>query len=270
MEVGHDSWLTETGYVVLLWGERQWGTSTALPVKDFRWPTEDVSLDLYCWGFFFFFVLSVVPPEESFSLHLSRNLLMVFDVFEGVLNKWCSPLWVGVVVLVEVVVVVVVVVRGVLEWFLPLLSVRYLWAGWHSAHGNHLFSACFFAENLPLLSSRCPPPSSHLCLIVSISPHAVFNPISPFSYSFSPPPPLYLHIPLVMWNELRRDPISFLFVICDCGAVCLSRKQFHKKLSAFIQFSKKKTTNACSDYALFLRDCEPACGRLCVHTNVFL
>ena len=43
-------------------------------------------------GIFFFFVLSVVPPEESFSLHLSRNLLMVFDVFEGVLNKWCSPL----------------------------------------------------------------------------------------------------------------------------------------------------------------------------------
>lgn len=43
-----------------------------------------------------------------------------------------------------------------------------------------------------------------------------------------------------MWNELRRVPISFLFVICDCGAVCLSRKQFHKKLSAFIQFSEKK------------------------------
>ena len=167
MEVGHDSWLTETGYVVLLWGERQWGTSTALPVKDFRWPTEDVSLDLYCWGFFFFFVLSVVPPEESFSLHLSRNLLMVFDVFEGVLNKWCSPLWVGVVVLVEV--VVVVVVRGVLEWFLPLLSVRYLWAGWHSAHGNHLFSACFFCREpssalLSLSSSLFPslPHSQHL------------------------------------------------------------------------------------------------------------
>lgn len=58
--------------------------------------------------------------------------------------------------------------------------------------------AVFFAENLPLLSSRCPPPSSHLCLIVSISPHAVFNPISPFSYS-SPPPLHYICIfPLVM------------------------------------------------------------------------
>lgn len=39
-----------------------------------------------------FFLLLVVPPEESFSLHLSRNLLMVFDGLGGVLNKWCSPL----------------------------------------------------------------------------------------------------------------------------------------------------------------------------------
>ncbi len=61
----------------------------------------------------------------------------------------------------------------------------------------------------------------------------------PLSHSFFFTP-LYLHIPLVMWNELRRDPISFLYVICDCGAVCLSRKQFHKKLSAFIQFSEEK------------------------------
>lgn len=41
---------------------------------------------------FSFFWLAVVPPEESFSLHLSGKLLMVFDVFEGVLNKWCSAL----------------------------------------------------------------------------------------------------------------------------------------------------------------------------------
>lgn len=38
------------------------------------------------------FLLSVVPPKESFSLHLSGNLLMVFDGFGGVLSKWCSPL----------------------------------------------------------------------------------------------------------------------------------------------------------------------------------
>lgn len=49
-----------------------------------------------------------------------------------------------------------------------------------------------------------------------------------------------------MGNELRRDPFSFLFVICDCGAVSLSRKQFNKNLSAFIQFSGKY---ACGDYA---------------------
>lgn len=62
---------------------------------------------------FSFFWLAVVPPEESFSLHLSRKLLMVFDVFEGVLNKWCSALWVGVVVMV-------MVVGRILEWLLPL------------------------------------------------------------------------------------------------------------------------------------------------------
>lgn len=47
MEVGHDSWLT------VMWccfEEREWGTSTVLPVKDFCWSTEDVSLDLYWWG----------------------------------------------------------------------------------------------------------------------------------------------------------------------------------------------------------------------------
>lgn len=67
-----------------------------------------------------------------------------------------------------------------------------------------------------------------------------------------------------MGNELRRDPISFLFVICDCGAVCLSRKQFHKKLSAFIQFRGKK--RACGDNALFLCDCG-ACSWLHVHIH---
>lgn len=66
MEVGHDSWLTETGYVVLFWGERQWGTSTALPVKDFRRPTEDVSLDLYCWGLFFLFLACGRPARRIF------------------------------------------------------------------------------------------------------------------------------------------------------------------------------------------------------------
>lgn len=51
----------------------------------FHCSTEDVSLDLYLWGYFFFLLL--VPPEESFCLHLSRSLLMVFDGAGGVLNK---------------------------------------------------------------------------------------------------------------------------------------------------------------------------------------
>lgn len=106
----------------------------------------------------------------------------------------------------------------------------------------------------------------YLCLIVSILPHAVFNPISPFIsiFFFFFLPSLYLHIPLVMRNELRRDPISFLFVICDCGAVCLSRKQFHEKLSAFIQFSKKK--NARGDDILFF---EHVCGFMCIYSIFF-
>lgn len=57
-------------------------------------------------------------------------------------------------------------------------------------------------------------------------------------------------------------------MICDCGAVCLSRKQFHKKLSAFIQFSKKKRKkNACGDYyVLYLCDLR-ACLWLHVHIH---
>ena len=94
MEVGHDSWLTETGYVVLFWGEG---------VRD-RYSSSCKGFFLAHRGRHFRFVLVgnfcfwLSHPEESFSLLLSGNLLMVFDGLGGVLNEWCSPLWVGVAV----------------------------------------------------------------------------------------------------------------------------------------------------------------------------
>lgn len=150
MEVGHDSWLTQTGYVVLFWGE-------ALRVLS-RSSFEECQLAhrgrqcRFCIGGAIFLLL-LVPPKESFSLHLSRSQLMAFDGFGGVLNKWCSPLWVE--------------CWGVLQRFFPFSS-RCLWAGWLWAQCNHLSSAGSVRE------SFSPPFHSVLllfpvCLLVGIS-----------------------------------------------------------------------------------------------------
>lgn len=61
---------------------------------------------------FSFFGLRSSRPKNLFLCTWVGKLLMVFDVFEGVLNKWCSALWVGVMVMV--------VGRRILEWLLPL------------------------------------------------------------------------------------------------------------------------------------------------------
>lgn len=138
---------------------------------------------------FSFFWLAVVPPEESFSLHLSR---------ESVNGIWR--------------------VRRSIE---QVVQCFVSWSGGDGDGGGEedtgvaspsLLGICgqggiqLMVITSSLLSSRCPPPSSHLCLIVSISPHAVFNPISPFSYSFPPPSIIFAYSPLwceMNWEESR-------------------------------------------------------------------
>lgn len=84
MEVGHDSWLPETEYAVLFCGEGVRDLSSS-SCKGFS-PAHRGRQLRFVVGIF---SLLVVPPEESLSLHLTGNMLMVFDGLEGLLSKWC-------------------------------------------------------------------------------------------------------------------------------------------------------------------------------------
>lgn len=83
--------MTHDSQKLVMWccfEERHGGTSTALPVEDLL-AQRECQCRFVLVGIF---LLLLVPPVESFSLHLSRSLLMVFDGLGGVLNKRCSPL----------------------------------------------------------------------------------------------------------------------------------------------------------------------------------
>lgn len=110
--------------------KREWGTSTAPLVKDFCWPTEDVTLDLWWRIFSFGCPIRRIPffaPEwESVNgiWRVRRSIEQVVHSFV----TWNGEYWSGF-----------------------SLSFGYLWEGWHSVCGNHLFSAYFVRELSPAL-----------------------------------------------------------------------------------------------------------------------
>lgn len=256
MEVGHDSWLTETGYVVLFWGEalRDLYSSS---VKDFCWPTEDVSVNLYWWGFFFFFALACPTRRILFFAPEWESVNGIWRVrrsIEQVVQSFVS--WVGDVGVVFPSPLGICGQRGI-----QLIAIT---SPQPRLSGNLLFSLFLSV----LLLFPCLPHSRHLTrLMLSLIQFLL-------SYLFPPPPPLHYICILPLWCEMNWEETQhhFLFVICDCGAVCLSRKQFHKKLSAFIQFSKKKGKKRMPVVIIMFCICvicEHACGCTCIYMRPF-
>ena len=192
--------------------EREWGTSPALSVKDFHWPTEDVGLDLW-WRFFTFRCPAWKIPVF---LYLSGNLLMVFDRFEGVLNKWCCPKWVGAghIGVVSPSPLVICGQAGI--QFVVIMSSQPVFCG----------SPLFLSS--ALISSSVSVSQSASCLML---------PLIQFLLSYLPhlPPTKFAYSPCdVKWIEKRLD----LNFVCNLWLrVCLSSKQFHKMLFVFIKFS---------------------------------
>lgn len=81
--------------------------------------------------------LLLVPPKESLSLHLTGNLLMVFDGLEEALSRGCCPKQVGVA---------------------SSFPLTYLQAGLFPVCGNHLLAGCFVREPSRFFSSTLASP----------------------------------------------------------------------------------------------------------------
>lgn len=246
MEVGHDSWLTETGYVVLFWGEalRDLYSSSC---KGFLLAHRGRQCRFVLVGIFFFFALACPTQRILFFAPEWESVNDIWRVrrsIEQVVQSFVS--WVGDVGVVFPSLLGICGQGGI--QLIAITSPQPLLSG-------NLLLSLFLSV---LLLFPCLPHSRHLTrLMLSLIQ---------FLLSYLSPPLHYICIP-PLWCEMNWEETRyhFLFVICDCGAVCLSRKQFHKKLSAFIQFSKKK--NACGDYyALFLYDLR-ACLWLHVHIH---
>lgn len=198
MEVGHDSWLTETGYVVLFWGEalRDLYSSS---VKDFCWPTEDVSVNLYWWGFFFFFALACPTRRILFFAPEWESVNGIWRVrrsIEQVVQSFVS--WVGDVGVVFPSPLGICGQRGI-----QLIAIT---SPQPRLSGNLLLSLFLSV----LLLFPCLPHSRHLTrLMLSLIQFLL-------SYLFPPPPPSIIFaysLCDVKWIEKRPNIIFCLWFV---------------------------------------------------------